>query len=168
MHEKALAGLYREAGERLHGMFFRLTLNEADAADLFQELFVRLARAEGFGAARDRRAYAFRAGLRLVANFRRGRRRTVELAGDEVDRGEGPAEGAGRREEFERLLGALDGLPEEARDAFILRHIEGEDYGRVGEVLGVTGHHARAMVHRAVRMLRVKLGVLEVRDGNGA
>lgn len=48
-------------GERLYATLTRLTLRRAVADELMQELFLRLSQSDGFDAASDKAAYAWRA-----------------------------------------------------------------------------------------------------------
>jgi RNA polymerase sigma factor (sigma-70 family) len=152
-------------GDRLYATLLRLTLRRAVAAELLQELFVRLSRADGaFDQARDPAAYAGRAAINLAMEWRRRRRSdllaTSTAISNEIDIAAPNASPLQRlidAERFERLLAALPELSEASREAFVLRFIEGLSYAQVATRLERTPHQARGLCHAAVRQLREKL-----------
>ena len=141
----------------LHGLLVRLTLRPDAAEDLFQDLFVRLSHAEGFHRTADPAGYAHRAAINLAMDWRRARRRKTEARPLRFDlpAQEPPAlERMIRQEELEQLLDALADLSDASRDAFVMRHLEGQTYEDVGRRMGKTAHQARALAHKAIRELR--------------
>src|SRR5690348_143138 len=81
-----LAELLDAHGQDLHALLLRITLRRDVAAELFQELFARLASSDGFRTANDGAAFACRAAINLAHDWRRIQRRarvTVELP-DEI------------------------------------------------------------------------------------
>jgi RNA polymerase sigma-70 factor (ECF subfamily) len=62
-----------------------------------------------------------------------------------------------RRETREALEGAINKLPAEYRNVFILRDIDGLSNQEVGEILGLTLPAVKSRLHRARLMLRKKL-----------
>lgn len=61
-------------------------------------------------------------------------------------------------EEFDRLLTALDGLPQESRDAFVLREIDGLPFAEIGRLGGRSEDAARMLYVRAKSKLSALLG----------
>ncbi len=166
--QRRLIDLHRISGRPLHGLFFRLTLDVDTAAELLQDLYLRLARSAGFAAAEDPTAYAYRAAFHLVSNHRRTRRRKpppAPLLIDPTAATLSPVECATRDEEFQQLLAALDRLPDGPRQAFILRHLQQLPYEEIGGILETTAHGARALTHRALRSLRNHLNPNAEKEG---
>src|SRR4051794_24488181 len=71
-------------GRRIHGLLYRLTLSVETAEELLQELVMRLMKSEGFAAARDSAAFAFRAAIHLAMDWRR-RQKHRRIAGLNID-----------------------------------------------------------------------------------
>jgi RNA polymerase sigma factor (sigma-70 family) len=72
--------------------------------------------------------------------------------------GDGPAEEAQRREDRQRVLGALRSMPEEYRAPLMLRYFSGADYDTIGRELGLTNGSLRGMLSRGMGMLKRQLG----------
>jgi len=157
---RALNDLLNAHGEHLYATLYRLTLRRDAATELLQELFVRLGGSAGFDRADDPVAYAWRTAINLAMEWRRRRRQTVWSStdgGDVEAEGMSPLQHMVQTEEFEQLLGALSGLSELTREAFVLRYIEQESFNVVARRLGKTPHQARGLCHAAVRQLREQL-----------
>ncbi len=104
-------------------------------------------------------AYVARIAIRLSIDRKR-RRRDGGPAGETIDPGPGPAETAQRRERGRRVLEELGRLPEQLRQVFLLRHLEGASYARIAELLDVPEGTVAWKLHRARRSLRGSLGDL--------
>jgi RNA polymerase sigma-70 factor (ECF subfamily) len=137
-------------------MLYRLTIDTHTAADLLQDLFLHLARARGFCEAADPVACAYRAAMNLAWNQRRSRTRhpASELRIEPRNKQLSPSESAIQREECQRVLDGLAMIPAGPREVFILRHIEQRPYEEVALRLNMSSHTARALAHRATRLLR--------------
>ena len=59
-----------------------------------------------------------------------------------------------------RIMTAIDGLPEEEREAFDLVRIQGMSQAEASEVLGVSAMTVNRRLHRALRLLTAALGDL--------
>ena len=76
---EALEGLFRACAEELYGLALWRTGSAADAGDVVQEVFVRLARArERLPRVREPRAYLRRMTHRVASDLQRGRARLPE------------------------------------------------------------------------------------------
>ena len=71
--------------------------------------------------------------------------------------GEGPAEAAEKREERERALSVLRGLPEEYRMPLMMRYIAGYAYTTIERELGLSNGSLRGMLSRGMGMLREEM-----------
>ena len=63
-----------------------------------------------------------------------------------------------------RMLSAIEGLPEEEREAFDLVRIQGMTYPEAARVLGVSVRTAKRWVNRSLRLLTERLGDLRPED----
>jgi RNA polymerase sigma-70 factor (ECF subfamily) len=72
--------------------------------------------------------------------------------------------GSGLSPEGRRLLDAIDGLPEDEREAFDLVRIQGLTHGEAAEVLGVSAKTVQRRLDRGLRLLTERLGDLRPGD----
>ncbi len=77
----------------------------------------------------------------------------------------GPAAELDRGEARRTLRGALAALPDEHREAFLLKHLEGYSYPEIAEMVRASVSAVKMRVHRSREMLRSKL---ESRAGRGS
>src|SRR5688572_20717684 len=158
--------LLDEQGERLYATLARLTLRHDVAADLLQELFLRLSQSSTFAAADDPAAYARRTAINLAMEWRRRERARQRVQGpvcnDAIRESSGtmsPLERLVRAEEYAQVLDGLSKLSELARACFVLRLIERQPYEQIARQLGKNAHQVRGLCHAALRQLRDKLNV---------
>lgn len=152
-----LAAIYAQFGEMVYQTTRRLTGNRADAEDVTQEVFVRLASTvAGFmGGASQFPAWLRRVAVRSsLMRLRSGRRRR------EVDVEGVAALVSGPDAALDRLSleAALARLSVEHRTVFLLKEVEGYDHREIAELVGITISNSEVRLHRARRHLRVLLG----------
>ena len=145
---------------------FRLSGNYEEAADLTQEIFLRVYRHLGsFGGRSSLKTWIFR----IAVNHCRDRlsrwRPLTQPLGDDPSEGEvayadpsrGPEELAVAAEEGRLVAEGLAKLPPVFREAVVLRDIEGLSYEEIAEVLGVRIGTVRSRIARGRDQLRVLL-----------
>ncbi len=100
----------------------------------------------------------------------RQRRRSVGIddAARIVSRESGPTTKLSGEETHREVLAAIRGLPEIYREPFILRHIEGWSYARIGEAMTMPVDTVETRLVRARRLLRSTLRHLAVDRGSDA
>jgi RNA polymerase sigma-70 factor (ECF subfamily) len=153
--EQRLTQLLDAHGRGLHALLLRMTLDQEAAADLFQDLFVRLAGSAGFVEAEDFAAFAYRAAMNLAHDWRRRRRRVPAMARlpeQLIDPNESPM--VLPADELARVLDAVGQLAPPARDAICLRYLQQMSYEEVGRTIGRSAHQARALCHAGVARVR--------------
>jgi len=156
--DRAAAGLLVRRHEGVAYAVALARLRDPEAArDVAQDALLRalttlpkLRDADRFG------AWVARIAVRLAADFKR-RRRERPGAAESPDPGPGPLEALARRERGRRVLEELGRLPERLRQVFLLRHLEGASYARIGELLDLPEGTIGWMLHRARASLRGSL-----------
>jgi RNA polymerase sigma-70 factor (ECF subfamily) len=155
--EEAYAWLIARFHQPIFSLLARTVQDRGDAADLTQEVFVKIFRGVGsFHGESSLRTWIYRIALHEASNQRRWwmRHKQQEVAIEQevaetesgspvclremlVDQGESPYEMAVHTENRERVEAALMQVPEPFRTTLILRDIEGFVYEEVAEMQGV-------------------------------
>jgi RNA polymerase sigma-70 factor, ECF subfamily len=155
--EEAFAWLISRYHHPIYSLLVRTVRNSADAADLTQEVFVKVFRGiRGFHGESSLRTWIYRIALREASNQRRWWKRhqqreiamEQEIAAGEngrpvqlkdmlVDPGESPYEQVLHEENRSRVEDALRQVPEPFRTTLVLRDIEGFVYEEVAAMQGI-------------------------------
>lgn len=171
----ALGPLIEKYQDRVFNTCRRLCGRPDDAADLTQDVFVRVFETLGSFAGRSAfYTWVFRIAVNLAISHRRraGPRRTISLdaarrdADDErggapgdwlASDGSRPDDAIAEREQESLAAMALAELEDEARAVIVLRDVEAFDYEQIGEILDVPVGTVKSRLHRARLALREKL-----------
>lgn len=65
-----------------------------------------------------------------------------------------PEEALREKQTMEEIQAALDAMPQDYREAIVLKHIEGLDYKEMEAILGVKANVLKVRTHRAREMLK--------------
>lgn len=168
-HRYGDVSAFDELYERYATMVYNLALGLAsdpeEAADLTQEIFLRLYRhLAKFRGRSSLKTWVFRVALNHCRS-RLARRRNPfvrPLSGGGVldeqpprpDPARDPEERASAREERERVAAAIARLPRVFREAVVLRDLQGLAYREVADVLGVRIGTVRSRIARGREQLR--------------
>ena len=156
----AFASLVQRWQTRLINFFYRSTRNRADAEDLAQETFLELYRAAPRYTARGTfSAFIFTlARRRLIDNYRKRARRPLDFI-DPTDfvmqQHAEPVDGS--REIEQAFHHALAALPENQRNAILLRQQQGLAYDEIAKALDTSISSVKTWIHRARTQLRQEL-----------
>lgn len=153
----ALDELYGLLGRELFGLALWRCRRREDAADVVQDVFLRLA---GTGAdlraVRDPRAYLLAMTRRAAVDRMTGAAlQTEELHASLV---EARAEDPERAFDARRVSHLLGELPAEQREVLYLHHFLGLSFGEIGRVVGVSRFTAASRHRLGLRRLRRLLG----------
>ncbi len=172
--EEAFAWLITRYHQPIYSLLARTVHDRADAADLTQDVFVKVFRKIGsFHGESSLRTWIYRIALHEASNQRRWWVRhkqqevpieqevmesesssSVRLKDMLVDPTESPLDVAEREESRERVERALQAVPEPFRTTLILRDIEGFVYEEVAEIQGVSLGTVKSRLVRGRSCLR--------------
>ncbi|MHC4938152.1 MAG: sigma-70 family RNA polymerase sigma factor [Planctomycetota bacterium] len=150
---RAFEALVERHGAFAYDFARRATGHDADAEDLAQDAFLRLAEADNAD------KVGFRAFLGRHISLGAKMLRRASLTRARLDKHAHvpthPENAIENREAAEAALALLD---EEERAAVVLRFLHGLSYEEIAHVLGCKEGAARVRVHRALKQLRTRLG----------
>ncbi len=175
--EEAFAWLIAHFHQPIYSLLARTVYDRADAADLTQEVFVKVFRGVGsFHGESSLRTWIYRIALREASNQRRWwiRHKQQEVAIDEdltdgesgtpmrlkerlVDPAESPYDAVVHAEKRALVEAALKNVPEPFRTTLILRDIEGFVYEEVAEIEGVSLGTVKSRLVRGRAYLKASL-----------
>ena len=163
---------------RMFNLAYRMVSNREDAADLTQEIFVKMYRSINKFSGRSQfstwlyalAANCCRSGLRRLRRV--SDREVMRLDADDAngsgrrhremsDPGESVPETIGRSEVKQRIEGIIAELPEDARMVVVLRDLQGLTYESIAETLQCSIGTVKSRLSRA----RVKLKDKLIREG---
>jgi RNA polymerase sigma-70 factor (ECF subfamily) len=158
----ALADLYARAGAEIFGLALWRTGSRDDAADVVQDVFVKLMAERGrLAAVRRPRAWLLTVAHRCALDIVRRRRCGVSLVEPEGldDLLEPLLEEPDRKVDAARLSTLLHSLPDAQREALYLRHFVELSFRDIGAVTGVSLFTAATRYRLGLDRLRRRLRV---------
>ncbi len=156
--------LYRAHLRDVYSYSYYRVGNHHDAEDLTEQAFLQAyrhferARRESNG--RPLRPWLIRIAHNLASNYHRDRARRPQTALDNADPIAAPhgteriAEG---RAELKHVIECMDGLPDDRREALIMRFALGMDNREIARALGRTDGATKVLIHRAIRQLEQEM-----------
>ena len=169
----ALEQLLRNHHDRIHGVCWRITGNEADAADATQEALIAVVR----GLHRFDGRSAFSTWVYRVATnasldeLRRRKRRPLSVVRDD-DRVDHEHSDPESEQPFDRIIdrdeveAALLDVPDDFRIPVVLRDVADLDYAEIAETLGVPVGTVKSRIARGRGMLGAALARRSHDPGN--
>ena len=141
-------------GQVVHGLMLRCCGHAETAADLTQDAFVRAYERLGrYDQAQRFFPWLYALALNVARDHLRARRRTPPT-GTLPEEFPARPDGADRRLDAQAAMRALDGLPEDYREALLLRFREDCSMAEIAQVLGIGVSGAKMRVSRGLQMLR--------------
>jgi RNA polymerase sigma-70 factor (ECF subfamily) len=155
--EEALSRHERE----IMRFLLRMTRDQNDALDLFQETWLRAYRAyPQLDSEQGLRPWLYKIATNLCRNRTRDnfRRARVISNGDDPTNGDhhlaGASAGDGGHEGVLHLRRAIAGLPHKQGQALVMRKFAGLEYEEIGAALECSAESARASVYQALKKLK--------------
>jgi RNA polymerase sigma-70 factor, ECF subfamily len=142
---------------------YRLTGDAGRAADLCQEVFLRVYQnGRGYREAGTFSTWLYRIALNAARDAaRRGKHAPIPLAGNEPADRALPAEAICQRDELAGLVErAVAELPPDQREALVLRHYEQMSFEAMAQLTGVAASTLKSRYAAAMVRLRERLGGL--------
>jgi RNA polymerase sigma-70 factor (ECF subfamily) len=185
--EAAFAMLIAQYHQPLYSLIARNINDPADAADITQEVFIKVFRSiRGFNGDASLRTWLYRIALHEASNQRRwwSRHKRQEITIDTTyepeeddsnsslgialaDQRDSPFDQAAQSELREQVEAALRQLPEAYRTVVVLREIEGFAYEEIAEILEINLGTVKSRLTRGRSALRALLIVVERTPANG-
>lgn len=172
--EAAFGLLIAQYHQQLYSLIARSINDPADAADITQEVFIKVFRSiRGFNGDASLRTWLYRIALHEASNQRRwwsrhkrqevtidspcdgdGEGNSMCLSSTLTDGRESPFDHAAQGEVRQQLEAALKQLPEAFRTVVVLREIEGFAYEEIAEILNVNLGTVKSRLTRGRSALR--------------
>ena len=163
---QAFDEVYARFGEMVYNLAARLAGNREEAADLTQEIFLRIYRHLGsFGGRSTLKTWVFRIAVNHCRDRLSRHSPVMQSIDDGAEEGGVPIADPGRDPEAlavaadqgRRVTEGLARLPQVFREAVVLRDLEGLSYEEIAEVLGVRVGTVRSRIARGRDHLRLLL-----------
>jgi RNA polymerase sigma-70 factor (ECF subfamily) len=151
-----LARLYSQHHAMVFRTAYRITGNPADAEDVLQTVFLRIARRnESAEVIEHPENYLRRAGVHAALDLVRARRASAGVDLERLPAAGGSQPDIGDLREL--LRRAVSELPSRTAEIFTLRFFEGMTNPEIAATLGVSSINVAVTLHRARRILQNKL-----------
>lgn len=159
----AFEPLYRKYVAQIYNLALYETRDPHAAEDVTEQTFLRALsslhgfREQGQGDESTFRVWLFTIARNVIANLRRTRRRRPDApleAALEVAAPDDTAASAENRLEARRAWAAIMELPEERRQAIVLRFVDELSAREIGDVMGKSEGAVRVLIHRALASVR--------------
>jgi RNA polymerase sigma-70 factor (ECF subfamily) len=169
--DEAFSELYRSHLRDVYSYAYYRVGNHHDAEDLTEQTFLQAYRhfdravAESNG--RPLRPWLIRIAHNLAANLYRDRSRKPQTSIDDSDTlrtthtTEDLVEG---RDELARILDGVKDLPDDRREALIMRFALGMDNREIARAMGRTDGATKVLLHRAIKQLEE---IVQTKQGSG-
>jgi RNA polymerase sigma-70 factor, ECF subfamily len=186
--EEAYAWLIAQYHQPIYSLVFRILGDPADAADITQEVFIKVFRGMNrFNADSSLKTWIYRIALRESSNQRRwwsrhkAKEASIEPAEDDeqrdngqawglkdtlIDEGDSPFDLTAQVELRDTVERELKQVQEPFRTTLILRDIEELSYEEIADVMDTTLGTVKSRLMRGRDALRKRLESLVVRQGN--
>ncbi len=168
--DREFSELYRAHLRDVYSYSYYRVGNHHDAEDLTEQTFLQayrhFERAQRESAGRPLRPWLIRIAHNLAANFYRDRSRRPQTNLEDAAILSAPLateQVVEEREEVKEVLEGVSKLPEDRREALIMRFALGMDNREIARAMGRTEGATKVLIHRAIKQLEQQLKE-EVRD----
>lgn len=152
--ERAFSELFSRHSPRIYAYCRRFIGNREEAQDIFQETFIRFH--QSASNERDMTnvpAYLLRIARNLCVNFKKREKQAISY--EEYMVADYESENANEKSEMLDLIkDALEVLPDEYKEPFILREYHGLTYNEISDIVGVPLSNVKIRIHRAKQKIK--------------
>jgi RNA polymerase sigma-70 factor (ECF subfamily) len=167
--DREFSAFYREHLRDVYNYTYYRTGNHHDAEDLTTQTFIQayrhFERAQREANGRPLRPWLIRIAHNLAANYYRDRKRKPTSALDDVEGILGQPHDTEDlvvgREEAVAVLKGVQALPDDRREALIMRFALGMDNKEIARAMGRTEGATKVLIHRAIKQLEHDLALDE-------
>jgi RNA polymerase sigma-70 factor (ECF subfamily) len=165
--DREFSDFYREHLRDVYNYTYYRTGNHHDAEDLTTQTFLQayrhFERAQREANGRPLRPWLIRIAHNLAANYYRDRSRKPTSTLEDMDVGEphDTEDLVVGREEAVEVLEGVRALPDDRREALIMRFALGMDNREIARALGRSEGAAKVLIHRAIKQLEQELELKE-------
>ena len=170
--DREFADLYRTHLRDVYSYSYYRIGNHHDAEDLTEQTFLQayrhFERAQRESDGRPLRPWLIRIAHNLAANYHRDRSRRPQTPLDDADVLSAPhptEELVEGREELSEVLAGVAQLPDDRREALIMRFALGMDNREIARALGRSEGATKVLIHRAIRQLEQGLAEPAAKGG---
>lgn len=150
--EKAFAELYARHSSRVYAYIRRFLGGREETNDVYQETFLRFHQSAYEGRVMTNvPAFLLKIARNLCVNCLRLEKKTVEFEDYMVVKDDDKSD---RKELLNLIKSALELLPDEYREVFVLREYEGLCYADIAEITGESLANVKVRIHRAKHKIR--------------
>jgi RNA polymerase sigma-70 factor, ECF subfamily len=162
--DRAFERLYRDHLRDVYSYSYYRVGNHHDAEDLTEQAFLQAyrhferARRESNG--RPLRPWLIRIAHNLASNYHRDRARRPQSVLDDsgpIAAPHGTERIVEGREELKQVIDGVRQLPDDRREALIMRFALGMDNREIARALGRTDGATKVLIHRAIKQLQEEL-----------
>jgi RNA polymerase sigma-70 factor (ECF subfamily) len=162
--DRDFEALYRDHLKDVYSYASYRVGNQHDAEDLTEQAFLQAyrhfdrARRESDG--RPLRPWLIRIAHNLALNYYRDRSRRPQTpleSADPIPARHGTVAIAEGREELREVIEKVDKLPDDRRDALIMRFALGMDNREIARALGRSDGATKVLIHRAIKQLEEEM-----------
>lgn len=163
--DRAFDQLYRDHLRDVYSYAYYRVGNHHDAEDVTEQAFLQayrhFERARNESDGRPLRPWLIRIAHNLASNYHRDRARKPQSPLDGVDPIAAPhttervAEG---RDELKRIMQQIQELPDDRREALIMRFALGMDNREIARAMGRSDGATKVLIHRAIKQLQEEMG----------
>jgi len=162
--DRAFEDLYRAHLRDVYSYAYYRIGDPHDAEDLTEQTFLQAyrhfdrARRESDG--RPLRPWLIRIAHNLASNYYRDRSRRPQTSlenADPIPARHGTEAIAEGREELRQVMANLEHLPDDRREALIMRFALGMDNREIARALGRTDGATKVLIHRAIKQLQEEM-----------
>ncbi len=152
---RALEQVYEAAAQKLYGLALWRTSSSDDAADVVQQVFLRLAeQRHRLAKVKDPRAWLLAVTHRAAIDVTRRRRRRPEQPIEQDQLLTAPGGDPDRLLDAERVSQLLGKLPEAQRAVIYLRHFADCTFAAIGSIIGISTFTAASRYRLGIGKLR--------------